>query len=334
MKQGIFKSLALAAVLAAAAVPAAAETVLKVGSVVPSGSPWGKWAAGVAAAIEEKSGGELKLDLLLDSQVGDEQTIQRQTTKGRIDMALVSNVPLTLLSEEMAIPTAAYLYDSTDQGTCVSYNHLEATFGDMMKGAGVIPLTWVEGGRYVLFSRVPAKVPGDLAGKKFRIAPALNDQLLATAWGVQGIPMGTSDMIPALQTGAVDAAWTSTVFGLAIGVPKVAPHVIVTRHARLIGSININEKSWNSLSAEHQAILKGVFQAAGPQLTNIILGAEDALLKKAADAGVPVYYPTEAEMAEWKAPTGVIVDQLVAEIGGNAQAVVDAITAAKAACGS
>ena len=120
MKIKMLAGIGLSAALSLAAIPAGAETVLKLGSVAPSGSPWGQWAQTVAGQIEEISGGEMKIELLMDAQAGDEQTILRQTAKGRLDIAFVSNVPLTLLSEEMAIPSAAYLFDSDAQGTTVT----------------------------------------------------------------------------------------------------------------------------------------------------------------------------------------------------------------------
>ncbi|MCE8547067.1 TRAP transporter substrate-binding protein [Ruegeria pomeroyi] len=333
MKKSMLKGLALACGLAAISASAVAETVLKLGSVAPSGSPWGKWATGVAAKIEEVSGGELKIELLLDAQAGDEQTVLRQTAKGRLDIAFVSNVPLTLLSQELAIPSAAYLFDSPEQGTCVTYEHLSDTLGGIMEGAGVVPLTWMEVGHYVLFSKEPVSSPADLAGKKMRIAPSIADAALAKAWGVQGVPMGTSDAIPALQTGTVDAAWFPTLFGIGIGTHKVAPHVTVTNHARLIGTVAVSGRTWAKLSDQEKQWL-GVFTAAGPQLTQGILGAEPALLGQLEGAGVPVKHLSAAEGAVWKAAADGVLAAIIEEAGGDAQAVADRIAQAKAACGS
>ena len=333
MKKSMLKGLALACGLAAISAPAVAETVLKLGSVAPSGSPWGKWATGVAAKIEEVSGGELKIELLLDAQAGDEQTVLRQTAKGRLDIAFVSNVPLTLLSQEMAIPSAAYMFDSPEQGTCVTYEHLSDTLGGIMEGAGVVPLTWMEVGHYILFSKEPVSSPADLAGKKMRIAPSIADAALAKAWGVQGVPMGTSDAIPALQTGTVDAAWFPTLFGIGIGTHKVAPHVTVTNHARLIGTVAVSGRTWAKLSDQEKQWL-GVFTAAGPQLTQGILGAEPALLGQLEGAGVPVKHLSTEEGAVWKAAADGVLAAIIEEAGGDAQAVADRIAQAKAACGS
>ena len=299
MIRTLAKGLALAAGLTVTGAAAQAETVLKLASVAPSGSPWGKWVTGVAAKIEEISGGELKIDLLLDAQAGDEQTILRQTTKGRLDIAFVSNVPLTLLSQEMALPSTAFLFDSPEQGTCVVYQHLGNVLGEIMEGAGVVPLTWMEVGHYILFSKEPVATPADLKGKKVRIAPSIADAALAKALGTSGVPMGTSDAIP----------------------------------ARLIGTVAVSKRVWDRLSDQERQWL-GVFTAAGPKLTEGILAAEPAVLGKLEAAGVPVRHLTDEERAAWKAAAAGVMDEIIAEAGGKAREVADALEAAKAACGS
>ncbi len=333
MKSTIFKAAVVTAGLVLAPVLASAETVLKLASVAPSSSPWGKWAQGVADQIEKESNGELKIDLILDAQAGDEQTILRQAVKGRIDIAFVSNAPLALLREEISLVSVPYLFDTPEQGSCVIHKHLEEIAGDMMVDAGLVPLGWMEVGYSTIFSKVPVKVPEDMAGLKVRIAPVPLDSDLADAYGATGVPMGTSEMVPALQTGAVDAAWISTVFGIATGTFKVAPHVVYNQQYRLVGTVGISGRTWAGLSDQEKEWL-GAFKAAGPQLTDIILGAEQALLGKIEGAGVPVYRPTAEEMEKWRAAGGGLLDQIVEQIGGDAGAVASALQKAKAECGS
>lgn len=272
--------------------------------------------------------------MLFDAQAGDEQTILRQTMKGRLDIAFASNVPMTLISEALALPSSAYLFDSTEQGTCVAHQHLASVLGDLMDGAGVVPLTWREVGHYVLFSKEPISVPSDLSGKKVRIAPSIADVALANAIGASGVPMGTTDAIPALQTGAVDAAWFPTVFGIGIGTHKVAPNVTVTNHSRLIGTVAVSKRVWGKLSKQEQQWLSTVFGGAGGQMTDIILGAEKALLGKIAGAGIPVHYLSDDELAAWKAAAADVPAKVAAEAGDDGPTIVEALAAAKAACGS
>jgi len=69
------------------------------GSIAPSKSPWGAWALKVKEQLETASGGKLKINLLLDAQAGDEQAMVGQTARGRLDMTMVSNTALSLLSQ-------------------------------------------------------------------------------------------------------------------------------------------------------------------------------------------------------------------------------------------
>ena len=77
-----------------------------------------------------------------------------------------------------------------------------------------------------------------------------------------------------------------------------------------------------------------MFTAAGPQLTQGILGAEPALLGQLEGAGVPVKHLSAEEGAVWKAAADGVLAAIIEEAGGDAQAVADRIAQAKAACGS
>lgn len=334
MKKQLVKRLALAATLAIAPMVAHAETVLKMASVAPSTSPWGKWAAAVSEKVAEVSGGDLKVELLLDAQAGDEQTILRQAMKGRVDIAFVSNVPMTLMDEGLALPSAPYQFASVEEGSCVFHQHLTKELAGIMGDAGVVPLTWMEVGQNIIFSKDPVRVPSDLHGKKVRVAPSISDVAFTDAIGASGVPLGTSDAIPALQTGAVDAATFPTVFGIAVGTHKIAPNVLVTNHQRLIGTIAVSSRVWETLSPEHQQILTAVYGPAGAQLTDVILGAEKALLGQLEGAGIPVHYPTDEELAAWKEATAGAADQLAASASGHGAEIAAVIANAKAACGS
>ncbi len=325
------KALAFTTALVTVGAAASAETTLKIASVAPTASPWGQWVTQVSQAITEASGGELKFELLLDAQAGDEQTIIRQATRGRIDMAFVSNSALSLIVPEASVMGAPYLFDSIDQGSCVIHEHLTDTLGQLMTDAGLHSLTWMEVGNNVVFSKTPVAVPADMEGMKVRVAPTVSDNAYATALHIAGVPMGTSDTIPALQTGAVDGAWFPTVFGIAIGTFKVAPNVTVTNHSRLVGTLAISQEVWDGLTAQEQEWL-GAFTQAGPAMTQAVLGAEGALLGQIAGAGVPVHYLTPEEEALWRASGEGVEAQIIAEAGGKSQEVADALDAAKLAC--
>ena len=310
-----------------------AEKTLKLATVAPLSSPWGQWAQGVAAQIEETSGGKLKIEVIGDAQLGDEQTILRQGMKGRVDLVLVSNIPMSLIGQELDLVSSPFLYDSIEQGSCVAFNHLSGILGPNLQEAGLEPLTWMEVGNYLVFSKEPVRTPDALQGRKVRVAATTADELFARKIGAVGVPMGTSDTIPALQTGNVEAAFLPGVFGIAIGTHKVAPHVTVSNHTRLIGTIAASGRTYKKLSDQEKEWLSA-FTKAGPQLSSIILGAEGALLGKLEGAGVPVARLSDEEAAAWKASADGLRTELAEQLGPKAIAILEKVEAAKLACGS
>lgn len=312
---------------------ALAETTLKLATVAPLSSPWGQWAQGVAKKIEEESGGEMKIEVIGDAQLGDEQTILRQGMKGRVDLVLVSNIPLSLIGQEMDLVSSPFLYDSVEQGSCVAFNHLSEILGPSLREARLEPLTWMEVGNYIVFSKDEARTPSALEGRKVRVAATTADELFARKIGAVGVPMGTSDTIPALQTGNVEAAFLPGVFGIAIGTHKVAPNVTVSNHTRLIGTVAVSQRSYNKLSDQEKEWLSA-FTEGGAALSAAVLGAEGALLGKLEGAGLRVARLSDEEAAEWHTSADGLREELAEQLGPKAVSILEQINAAKVACGS
>lgn len=311
-----------------------AETTLKLATVAPTSSPWGQWAQATADKIEELSGGELKIQVIGDAQLGDEQTILRQSIKGRIDIALVSNIPMTLIGQEVDVFSTPFLFDTVEQGTCVVYSHMNDILGPTLREAGLEPLTWMEIGHYVVFSKSGnALTPADLEGQKLRVAATTSDEAFARRMNAVGVPMGTSATIPALQTGNVESALLPGLFGIAIGTHKVAPYVTVTDHARPIGTVAISQRSYKKLSDQEKEWLK-VFTETGPAMSATILGTQEALLKKVEAAGLPVVRLNADQTAEWQTASEGLREQLAEDLGSKALTLLERVEQAKAACNS
>lgn len=329
--KSIATGIALAAGLTGAA--AQAETTLKLATVAPLSSPWGQWAQGVADQIAEVSGGELKIEVIGDAQLGDEQTILRQGMKGRVDLVMVSNIPLSLIGQELDLVSSPFLYDSIEQGSCVAFDHLSDILGPNLQEAGLEPLSWMEVGNYIVFSKEPVATPESLEGRKVRVAAPTADELFARKLGAVGVPMGTSDTIPALQTGNVEAAFLPGVFGIAIGAHKVAPNVTVSNHTRLIGTVAVSGRTYKKLSDQEKEWLSA-FTQGGAALSAAVLGAEQALLGQLEGAGVPVVRLNDEQAAAWRASSDGMREELAEQLGPKAVSILEQIEAAKQACES
>lgn len=323
------KNLIAAAVAAALAVSVAEARELRSAGAAPEKTPWGQSVNAFAAKVAELSGGSLTIKHFHASQLGDEQTTVRQVARGRLDMGGFSNTATSLLVPEFGLLSSPFTFSSVEQADCVADNHLLKTFGPALDDAGVVAIGWFEVGQQIIFSKTPIVTPADLEGVKIRTAPTKTDTLFMEAAGGSAVPLGTTDTMPALKTGNVSAATWPTVYGIAVGYHKVAPHVTPTNHVHQIGSFIVSGKTWKSLSEEERGWLMEAAEVF-KDLRKGVRGAEAALMTKIESEGATVHAPDDAA---WRAVAPTVQPQIVAELGGNADATWAAIEAAKQACG-
>jgi TRAP-type C4-dicarboxylate transport system substrate-binding protein len=327
----LVSGVAAAVALGAMAFDASAGQELRLATAAPQKTPWGLWIQGIADRVEKASSGELKIKVFFGSQLGNEQVTMRQTVRGRIDISAQSNTATSLVVPEFALLSAPYLWDSPAHSDCAFDKYVGRIYAPMMEENGLVVLSWVEVGQEIVFSRKPIRTPADMAQMKVRVAPTKPAVGFFEAVGANPVPLGTTDSIPSLKTGTVNAAVFPTVYGIAIGTQDLAPNVIVTNHGHQIGTLVMSKKIWNTLSAQEQSWLRTASNEAG-MLRKGIRDAEMALLAKIEKAGVSVYRPTAGELTQWRAAAKPAREELVGAIGGKAPGVWNKIIEARDAC--
>ncbi len=333
MVQRIWLALPLA-VLTIAGARAADLTELRYATAAPEQTPWGVYLKEIVDVAEKTAEGSLKINVFWSSQLGDEQTTLRQVVRGRIDMSGQSNTATSLVVPEIALLAAPYLFENVAQSDCVFDNHVGTIFGPMLADKGLVLLSYVEVGRTSVFSTVPMADPAAARNVKLRVPPTNAMTLFWKEVGAAGVPLGVVDMIPALKTGQVKAIHTTTVYGMAIGLPKLAPFVIydsVGTHD--VGTVTVSKKVWKRLTDKQRQALR-VTADYVDDLRRSIRGAETALLAKAEEAGATVMRTTGDARASWRSHAQAAQDALIREIGDTAPPIWQRIIAAKKACTS
>lgn len=319
-----------AAALCVASVANAEPREMRYATAAPEQTPWGKFLNDTIADIHGKTD-KIKVVPYFSSALGDEQTALRQTVRGRIDMSGQSGVATSLVAPSFELLSTAYLFDTAEQSDCMFDNHIGPIFAEQMEGSGLVLISWVEVGHSYTQSTAKIHSIEDIQGVKLRIPPTGATKLFYDELGANGVPMGVVDMVPALKTGQVNGITTSTVYGIAIGLPKLAPFTLVHKATHDVGTVTVSKKIWDKLgNEEHDAIR--LIDARVNDLRVAIRGAEKALLGKVAAAGAPVYELPEEEKARWRAAGERAASRLVEEIGGDAPQIWEQIQKAKAAC--
>ena len=329
-----FTTIITAALLATVGVGAAQAKELRLATTAPEASPWGAWLGGVATKVNELTNGDLILNVFYGGQLGDEQTTMNLLTRGRVDIAGVSTSAVGLVEPGVEAIHMPFAWDSDAQFDCAVDNHLLPMINEMLEGKGAVLIGSIEIPPFVMFSRDGIEQPGDLAGLNMRAVPTRVSVGYLNAMGAHAVPLGNTDMVTSLQTGAVDGADTSGLFGVALGLHKMAPNITLTKHSRQVGTLLMSDTVWADLSESNRAALAEALSDHA-SLRAGVRGAENFMITNAAEKdGTTVIELDDATRAAWKEAASASYDALLAEIGGRAPEVWETMQAAKAACGN
>ncbi|HIJ39184.1 MAG TPA: TRAP transporter substrate-binding protein DctP, partial [Rhodospirillaceae bacterium] len=208
-------AIALPAVICAGRRPFAAEPMrLKIshqfpGGTIDQGDFRDRLCRRFAAEVTARSKGELAFDIYPGSSLMKTNAQFSALRKGALDLSLL---PLPYAGGEMAelnIALMPGLVTNYDQGAAWKEAAVGKELTRLMEEKGVKILAWVWQGGGVASRATPIVAPSDVMGLKVRGGSREMDLVLKSA-GAAVVSMPSDEIYAAMQTGAVDAALTSS----------------------------------------------------------------------------------------------------------------------------
>lgn len=241
------------AVLLAALVPLpalAAPLVLKLGTLAATGSPWHIMMQQLNQDVVKLTGGEVKFSIYADGVAGDEPDLVKKLRIGQLQAAGMSTQGVSLLDDaimSLHLPLMFKTYEELD----FVRERVTPKLETELARKGFMLLTWTDGGWIYFFSRKPFKTPDEL--RKLKLFAWAGDQTtlkLYTKARFSPVPLATSDMLPALQTGLIDAFDTVPLVALINQWFGVAPYMLDIAWAPLMGGVVVTKKAWDKVKPE------------------------------------------------------------------------------------
>jgi TRAP-type C4-dicarboxylate transport system substrate-binding protein len=279
-----------------------------------------------AASVAAATGGAVTVQVYNGGELGAGPADQyARVVDGVAELAVglpgytAANFPLTLLTELPGVLTEA-------DGTATIWNNIDQFMPEFAR-VQLVGL-WSSAQNVLYMRDTPVRTPADLAGMKIRV-PSRNAGLMVEAWGGSAVSMPVSEIYNALQTGVIDGAMIDGTATMAFKLGEVANFLTVGMDTTISPFFVImNRDAFAALPADQQdAVLK-----AGRELS--VLGNQVQLTEAAkgitafgAMDGKELITLTAAEAAAFNALSAPVVDAVVAETGGTAQAVIDALRA-------
>ena len=304
MHTPLWKKIASAVLLGLLALNAswsqAAEKTLRIGSLVPKNSLYHRQLLDIADSWRTAQGAGAKYLVYPDGSQGGEAEMARRMRIGQLQGALLSVVGLREIEPSIAalqsMPLLFRNWEEVDYVREKMRPAMEKKFLDK----GFVVLAWGDAGWVRFFSKEAAVRPDDYKRMKFFAWGSEPDQqAIMKSLGYTPVPLETTDILPAIQTGMINVVPSTPYFALATQVYNTAPHMLEINWAPIVGALVVTRKAWDDMSPAVQQAVRTASDKAGAQIRTKarqeVEEAVDAMKKR----GLTVHKPNADQMKEW-----------------------------------
>lgn len=247
--KALLKPLALAAVLAAAATGAHAQTVLKIGYATSATSHYGVGTTAFCDEMEKGTQGRYKCQQFPSSALGGEREQIEAVQLGTQDLVNTSTGPLGNFVPETRIVDIPFLFRDYDHARKVMDGPIGQELSKKMAAKGLINLAWTENGfRHMTNSKRAINSAEDAAGLKMRTMENKVHMDGYKTFGILPTPMPFPELFTALQQGTVDGQENPIPVILASKFSQVQKHLSLTGHVYSPAALILSPAVWNKLS--------------------------------------------------------------------------------------
>ena len=283
-RRAVVKALGAAALVAGVLGSGNAEAaeVLKVGTLAPKSSPWGQVFSTWEKAVKEKSGGKLELQFFYNGTQGDEGAMVGKMKSGQLDGAAVTGVGLSKIHKPILALQLPGLFSSWAK-LDAARDALKPEFEKGAKDAGFFIAGWGDVGAVHTMSKGFAiKSPDDIKGKKPYMwrDDAITPALYQVIGGVTPVPLNVPEVLPNLNTGAVNIVNAPALAAEQLQWASKLDHIVESTSGYAIGALVFSNKRLDALPADLRAILVDTGKVASSALTNRIRNEDAAAFSR------------------------------------------------------
>ena len=278
----------------------AADKQLRIGTVAPKNSLYHRQLMELGEVWRNAQGGNAKYLVYADGSQGGEAELARRMRIGQLQGALLSVVGLREIEPSIgALQNLPLLFKSWDEVDYVR-EKMRPAMEKKFLDKGFIVLAWGDAGWVRFFSKDPATRPDDFKKMKFFAwGSEAEQQEIMKSLGYTPVPLETSDILPAIQTGMINVVPSTPYFALASQIYMTAPNMLEINWAPIVGALVVTSKAWSEMSPEVQAALRSASDKAGIQMRSKARQEVNEAVDAMAKRGLKINRPTAEQMHEW-----------------------------------
>ncbi|HLF10976.1 MAG TPA: TRAP transporter substrate-binding protein DctP [Gammaproteobacteria bacterium] len=279
---------------------AAAQVVIKLGTVAPEGSIWHDVLLETRQQWREISDGEVELRIYAGGVLGGEDEMVRKMQRRGLDALAVSGSGLPLFDSIVGCLNLPMLFNSYEELDFVR-NEIAPELEQSFEQHGYKILSWAEAGWVHFFAKSPVRTPGDL--RQLRLWTGAGDskgEQLAKELGFRVVPLPATDMLTGLQTGLIEVIDVPPLFALLDRGYQAAPYMTALKFAPLNAATVMTLAAWERLPAGYRDRLAAAARASAATLRGEIHRAEEEAIGEMVARGLTVVDLDAQTVAQWR----------------------------------
>jgi TRAP-type transport system periplasmic protein len=316
LKKGIKKFLrcsglaALLLLIPALTASAENEIVIKVATLAPQGSEWHRIIQVMGSEWQKLSRGRIALRLYPGGVVGDDADVVRKMRLGILDGGILTISGIMAIDRSAAALEVPLAYNDESELDCV-LEQLGPQLEKQYQAKGFVVLGWSDAGWAHFFTKSPVKTPDDM--KKMKMFVWAGDDQYIEMWkkaGFDPVPLPSTEIATALQTGLVDAVTLTAEGMLLLQWYKHLNYMSDLKWAMLLGGIVMSKAAWEKIPADLRPILKESALKTCRRLRDFSRQSERKDLEVLQKNGVRIVPVDGAALAEWRRIIDVVIPQV------------------------
>ncbi len=305
-------ALALASSLCAQAL--SAQTI-KVGSLAPVGSSWDTTLKKIAAEWMRLSGGKVRLVIYPGGIVGDEPDMIRKMRIGQLQAAAMTALGIGRIYAPV-LSLGFPLLVRSDEEIDLLLERMGPRLEAGIEKAGYKVVAWSTSGWIYYYSREPVSKPADLKKQKLWMWEGGDSRELSTwmSLGFQVVPLKSTDVLIALQSGMIDAYCVSPIAAAVYQWFALTPNMLDLKWSPLYGGLVLTRSAWQQVPADLRPGLQQSAREIGRQMNEANRENERQALAVMKSRGLQIRRPPREDVAQWEKVVAEAAGQIVGEM--------------------
>jgi TRAP-type C4-dicarboxylate transport system substrate-binding protein len=289
------------------------KITIKLASLVPENTPWGRDFNRMAREWSEATNGEVELIVYHNGVAGTEADVLRKLKGNQIQAAILSTFGLNAITpdhEMMTLSCPFLIRDNTELDLVL--NALKPDLEAKINREGFFTLGWSKVGWVKFFSKAPVFVPSDMKRQKLGTneqEPALMDAF--KAMGYQMVPVSMTQILVYLSGGMIDAVYQSPVNVGALQIFGVAKNMASINVAPFMGGIVMNQAAWRSIPDRHKPALLRIAKELERGLDTSIQTLEAEAIDTMKNYGLVINEVSPAQAQLWYNDVNRVIPSLL-----------------------